>query len=269
MVFSFGNGKADGKEHQKDLLGGKGANLHGMTQLGLPVPPGFTISTEVCTYFYSNNKAYPKPLEAQVKVALAKLEKLMNRGFGSRKNPLLVSVRSGARASMPGMMDTILNLGLNDETVQGLAEESKDARFSYDSYRRFVSMYSDVVLGIHGNRFESMLEDMKHSRGVENDFELTAEDLKELIKQYKQMIRSEGKQFPEDPWEQLWGAVGAVFSSWMSPRAITYRKLNEIPEDWGTAVNVQCMVFGNMGNDCATGVAFTRDPSTGERKFFC
>jgi pyruvate,orthophosphate dikinase len=268
MVFSFGGGKADGKEHQKDLLGGKGANLHGMTQLGLPVPPGFTISTEVCSYFYGNGKNYPKPLENQVKAALAKIEKWMSRKFGDRKNPLLVSVRSGARASMPGMMDTILNLGLNDITVVGLADESGDPRFAYDSYRRFVSMYSDVVLGIHSNRFESLLEDMKHSRSVENDFDLTADDLKELIQQFKQIIRSEGKQFPEDPWEQLWGAVGAVFGSWMAPRAITYRKLNDIPEAWGTAVNIQSMVFGNMGDDCATGVAFTRDPSTGEKKFF-
>lgn len=267
-VVSFGNGKAEGNESQKDLLGGKGANLHGMTRLGLPVPPGFTISTDVCTHFYSNHKSYPKLLEAQVRLALGKVEKTMGRGFGAAKNPLLVSVRSGARASMPGMMDTILNLGLNDTTVEGLIRESKDARFSYDSYRRFITMYSDVVLGIHSNQFESALEDAKHARGVELDTELTAEDLKELVSRYKQIIKTQGKQFPEDPWEQLWGAVGAVFGSWMSPRAITYRKLNEIPEEWGTAVNVQAMVFGNMGNDCATGVAFTRDPSTGEKKFF-
>ncbi|MGZ3687450.1 MAG: pyruvate, phosphate dikinase, partial [Bdellovibrionota bacterium] len=252
----------------KNLLGGKGANLHGMTKLGLPVPPGFTISTDVCTYFYDNGKSYPKSLEAQVKQALARVEKVMGRKFGAKKNPLLVSVRSGARASMPGMMDTILNLGLNDETIQGLIAESNDPRFSYDSYRRFITMYSDVVLNIHSNLFESALEDKKHERGVELDTELTAEDLQELVAQFKQIVRANGKQFPEDPWEQLWGAVGAVFGSWMNPRAITYRKLNDIPAEWGTAVNVQSMVFGNMGDNCATGVAFTRDPSTGERKFF-
>lgn len=268
FVFSFGNGKADGTEHQKDLLGGKGANLHGMTQLGLPVPPGFTLSTEVCAHFYSNDQSYPKVLESQVKQALARIEKEMGRKFGSRKNPLLVSVRSGARASMPGMMDTILNLGMNDETVQGLIEESQDARFSYDSYRRFIGMYSDVVLGIHSNQFESALEDLKHQRGVELDTELSADDLMHLVKSYKQMIRTQGKKFPEDPWEQLWGAISAVFGSWMNPRAITYRKLNGIPESWGTAVTIQSMVFGNQGEDCATGVAFTRDPSTGEKKFF-
>jgi pyruvate,orthophosphate dikinase len=268
LVYFFGGGKADGAETMRDLLGGKGANLHGMTKLGLPVPPGFTITTEVCTHFYENGKAYPRALEAQVKKALAQVEKAMGRKFGSRKSPLLVSVRSGARASMPGMMDTILNLGLNDDTVQGLIDESGDARFSFDSYRRFITMYSDVVLNIHSNQFESALEDMKHSRGVELDTELTAEDLQQLVREFKQIVKLAGKQFPEDPWEQLWGAVSAVFGSWMSPRAITYRKLNEIPESWGTAVNIQSMVFGNMGDDCATGVAFTRDPSTGDKKFF-
>ncbi len=268
FVFFFGGGKADGNEGMKDLLGGKGANLHGMTRLGLPVPPGFTISTELCTHFYGHNKTYPKTLEPQVKQALIKVEKLMGRKFGSRQKPLLVSVRSGARASMPGMMDTILNLGLNDETVEGLVEESNDPRFSYDSYRRFIMMYSDVVLNIHSNQFESILEDKKHARGVTLDTELEAEDLKELVHEFKQLVKTQGKQFPEDPWEQLWGAVGAVFGSWMNQRAITYRKLNQIPEEWGTAVNVQSMVFGNMGDDCATGVAFTRDPSTGEHRFF-
>ncbi|MCM2276985.1 MAG: pyruvate, phosphate dikinase [Oligoflexia bacterium] len=268
FVYFFGDGKADGQEHQKELLGGKGANLHGMTRLGLPVPPGFTITTDVCTYFYGNKKAYPKTLEPQLKAALAKVEKAMSRKFGSARNPLLVSVRSGARASMPGMMDTILNLGLNDQTVQGLIADSKDPRFSYDSYRRFVMMYSDVVLDVHSNHFETALENKKHERGVELDTELSAEDLQALVREFKQIVRANGKQFPEDPWEQLWGAIGAVFGSWMSPRAITYRKLNEIPEEWGTAVNVQSMVFGNMGDDCATGVAFTRDPSTGEKKFF-
>jgi pyruvate, orthophosphate dikinase len=267
-VYFFGNKKADGKEDQKNLLGGKGANLHGMTRLGLPVPSGFTITTEVCSYFYQNEKHYPKALETQVKQALRRMEKEQGRVFGSTQNPLLVSVRSGARASMPGMMDTILNLGLNDETIQGLIQESKDARFSYDSYRRFITMYSDVVLGIHSNHFETALEDMKHAKGVELDTELTAEDLMLLVQTYKKIIKLNGQTFPENPWEQLWGAIGAVFSSWMNPRAITYRKLNEIPEEWGTAVNIQAMVFGNMGEDCATGVAFTRDPSTGEKKFF-
>ena len=239
-----------------------------MTRLGLPVPPGFTLSTEVCTYFYKNQQSYPKHLEVQVKKALARIEKLMGRRFGSKTSPLLVSVRSGARASMPGMMDTVLNLGLNDETVEGLCQESRDTRFSYDSYRRFITMYSDVVLGIHSHLFEGALEEMKNERGFELDTELSGEDLKLLVKRYKQIIRSEGKSFPEDPWDQLWGAVGAVFGSWMNPRAITYRKLNDIPDHWGTAVNIQAMVFGNMGNDCATGVAFTRDPSSGEKKFF-
>ena len=267
-VFTFGGGKAEGAEHKKELLGGKGANLHGMTQLGLPVPPGFTISTEVCTHFYANKKGYPKALEAQVVAAMARIEKQMGRKFGSKKSPLLVSVRSGARASMPGMMDTILNLGLNDETVLGVLAESGNARFAWDSYRRFIAMYSDVVLDIHANHFEAALEDLRHARGVQLDTELSANDLKELVETYKQIVRTNGKEFPTDPWEQLWGAVGAVFGSWMSPRAITYRKLNDIPEDWGTAVNVQSMVFGNMGDDCATGVAFTRDPSSGARKFF-
>ncbi len=239
-----------------------------MTKLGLPVPPGFTITTDVCGHFYKNNKAYPKGLEPQVAKALSQVEKIMRRKFGSSEKPLLVSVRSGARASMPGMMDTILNLGLNDETVQGVIRETGNPRFSWDSYRRFIQMYSDVVLNIHVNQFEAALEDMKHARGVEEDTDLSAEDLQELVKQFKSIVRTSGKEFPEDPWEQLWGAVGAVFGSWMSPRAITYRKLNDIPEAWGTAVNIQSMVFGNMGDDCATGVAFTRDPSTGERKFF-
>jgi pyruvate,orthophosphate dikinase len=239
-----------------------------MTRLGLPVPPGFTITTEVCSYFYSNQSTYPKLLEAQVRAAMTRLERQMKRTFGGKRSPLLVSVRSGARASMPGMMDTILNLGLNDETVEGLIAESKDPRFGYDSYRRFITMYSDVVLNIHTNHFEAALEELKHSRGVELDTELSADDLKGLVAQFKQIVKLNGKTFPEDPWAQLWGAIGAVFGSWMSPRAITYRKLNEIPEHWGTAVNIQSMVFGNMGDDCATGVAFTRDPSVGTKKFF-
>lgn len=276
-VFAFGAGKAEGAETMKDLLGGKGANLHGMTKLGLPVPPGFTISTEVCTHFYAQAKGnadlphaerYPSTLLLEMKSAVAKLEKQMGKKFGDVDNPLLVSVRSGARASMPGMMDTILNLGLNDRTVLGLVENSKDARFSYDSYRRFIAMYSDVVLNIHSNHFEIALEDLKHERGIENDTELSDVDLKSLVQKYKQIVKSNGRTFPDDPWEQLQGAIGAVFASWMNPRANTYRKLNDIPEAWGTAVTVQAMVFGNMGNDCATGVAFTRDPSTGARKFF-
>ncbi len=268
FIYGFGGGKADGSETMKSLLGGKGANLHGMTKLGLPVPPGFTISTEVCTYFYANQKNLPAQLEKQMEAAVKKIEKQMGKKFGDPKNPLLVSVRSGARASMPGMMDTILNLGLNDETIHGLIENSKDARFSYDSYRRFIAMYSDVVLNIHSNQFEIALEDIKHAKGIELDTELTAEDLKSLVTKYKQIVRANGRQFPEKPWEQLLGAITAVFASWMNPRAITYRKLNDIPQEWGTAVNVQAMVFGNMGEDCATGVAFTRDPSTGAKKFF-
>ena len=252
----------------KDLLGGKGANLHSMTHLGMPVPPGFTITTEVCTHYYQNDQGYPKSLDLQLQGAVKKIEKSLGRKLGDTRRPLLVSVRSGARASMPGMMDTILNLGLNDETVRGLAEESKNERFAYDSYRRLISMYSDVVLGIHTNQFEAALEDLKHERGVELDTDLSPEDLQELTRRYKQIVRLAGHTFPQDPWKQLWGAIGAVFGSWMSPRAVTYRKLNAIPENWGTAVTVQAMVFGNMGDDCATGVAFTRDPSTGEKKFF-
>ncbi len=268
FVFSFGNRKSEVKGDQKELLGGKGNNLHAMTRLGLPVPPGFTLSTVVCAYYYQNEKTYPKPLENEIRKALKQVEKHMKRRFGAAKNPLLVSVRSGARVSMPGMMDTILNLGLNDVTVEGLIEESHDPRFGYDSYRRLISMYSDVVLGIHSSHFESALEDLKHSKGVTLDTDLKAEDLKTLVADFKQIVKENGKRFPEDPWEQLWGAMGAVFSSWMTPRATTYRKLNRIPEDWGTAVTIQSMVFGNMGQDCATGVAFTRDPSTGEKKFF-
>jgi len=268
FVYSFSPGRAEGAEGMKNLLGGKGANLHGMIKLGLPVPPGFTISTEVCTHYYANDKKFPNTLHQQVKAGVAMIEKSMKRQFGGSKNPLLVSVRSGARASMPGMMDTVLNLGLNDKTIEGLIAESKDERFSYDSYRRFITMYSNVVLDIDTHHFESALEETKAQRGVELDTELTASDLKELVLEFKKIVKMNGKSFPEDPWDQLWGAISAVFNSWMNPRAITYRKLNEIPEAWGTAVNVQAMVFGNMGDDCATGVAFTRDPSTGAKKFF-
>lgn len=268
-VYSFGDGKADGRADMKNLLGGKGANLAEMTNLGLPVPPGFTITTEVCTVFYANNKNYPPELEAQVDAALAQLEKRMGKKFGDKANPLLVSVRSGARASMPGMMDTILNLGLNDQTIEGLKTQSGDVRFAYDSYRRFIQMFSNVVLNVDHHNFEEVLEDHKHTKGYKQDTDMTAEDWQSVIGDYKKVVQQKtGKPFPQDAQEQLWGAIGAVFSSWMNQRAITYRKLNNIPADWGTAVNVQSMVFGNMGNDCATGVAFTRNPSTGENKFY-
>ncbi|BCR05965.1 pyruvate, phosphate dikinase [Desulfuromonas versatilis] len=268
-VYFFGNGKAEGKGDMKNLLGGKGANLAEMTAIGLPVPPGFTITTEVCTEFYKNNRNYPAELKGQVAEQLRQVEELMGRKFGDSGNPLLVSVRSGARASMPGMMDTVLNLGLNDQTVQGVIAKSGDPRFAYDSYRRFIQMYSNVVLNLDGDILEDILEHMKEQRGVRNDTELSADDLKQLVSLFKTRVKEElGREFPEDPQEQLWGAIGAVFGSWMNPRAITYRKLNNIPAEWGTAVNVQSMVYGNMGDDCATGVAFTRNPSTGEKVFF-
>jgi pyruvate,orthophosphate dikinase len=268
-VYGFGNGKADGKAEMRDLLGGKGANLAEMSSIGLPVPPGFTVTTEVCTFYYANNRTYPGELKAQVGAALAEVEKIVGRKFGDPDNPLLVSVRSGARASMPGMMDTVLNLGLNDTTVLGLARSSGDERFAYDSYRRFIQMYSDVVLEVDHHNFEEVLEQKKHDLDVHLDTELKADDWKDIIKQYKKVVERElGKPFPQEPQEQLWGAIGAVFGSWMNQRAITYRKLHDIPESWGTAVNVQAMVFGNMGDDCATGVAFTRNPSTGENLFY-
>jgi len=268
-VYFFGEGKAEGSGEMKNLLGGKGANLAEMTAIGLPVPPGFTITTEVCTEFYKNDRRYPEALRAQVEENLKQVEQLMGKAFGDPKNPLLVSVRSGARASMPGMMDTVLNLGLNDETVKGVIEQSGDERFAYDSYRRFIQMYANVVLGMDGDILEHILEQMKEKRDVEQDTALTAADLKELVGQFKQKVKEElGHDFPEEPKEQLWGAIGAVFGSWMNPRAITYRKLNNISAEWGTAVNVQSMVFGNMGEDCATGVAFTRNPSTGENLFY-
>lgn len=268
-VYSFGDGYAEGRVDMKNLLGGKGANLAEMCTLGLPVPPGFTITTEVCTYYYDNQHQFPQELKAQVDAAMQTMEQCLKVEFGNATNPLLVSVRSGARASMPGMMDTVLNLGLNDATVEGLARKSQNPRFAYDSYRRFIQMYSDVVLGIDHYHFEEMLELKKQDRGIELDTELTAEDLKDLVKKYKEkVLETLGKPFPEDVHEQLWGGISAVFSSWMNPRAITYRKLHDIPGSWGTAVNIQSMVFGNMGNDCATGVAFTRDPSTGENSFY-
>jgi pyruvate,orthophosphate dikinase len=268
-VYSFGDGVAEGNAKMKELLGGKGANLAEMCSLGLPVPPGFTITTEVCTAYYKNGRKYPADLEAQVKEAIANIEKALGKKFGDATDPLLVSVRSGARASMPGMMDTVLNLGLNDKTIVGLAKKSGNERFAYDSYRRFIQMYSDVVLGVEHYNFEELLELKKQDRGVSLDTELDAADLKDLVESYKKKVAEEtGKPFPQDVNEQIWGAVNAVFDSWMNARAITYRRLNEIPESWGTAVNIQSMVFGNMGSDCATGVAFTRDPSTGDNDFY-
>ena len=268
-VYFFGDGKAEGTAEMKGLLGGKGANLAEMTSIGLPVPAGFTISTEVCTEFYKNFHEYPASLKGEVDANLRNIEELMGKKFGDPKNPLLVSVRSGARASMPGMMDTILNLGLNDTTVQGIIAQSRDERFAYDAYRRFVQMYSNVVMGMDGSILEHILESKKEEKEVHLDTDLTADDWKELVAKFKAKIeKTLGQKFPEEPQEQLWGAIGAVFGSWMNARAITYRRLNNIPAEWGTAVNIQAMVFGNMGNDCATGVAFTRDPSTGENYFY-
>src|SRR5712672_1550386 len=268
-VFTFGDGKAEGKAGLRDLLGGKGANLAEMANLGLPVPPGFTIPTSVCTYFYAHEKSYPKELKAQLEKALDHVGKLTRKAFGDSKNPLLVSVRSGGRASMPGMMDTVLNLGLNDKTVEALAEMSGDRRFAYDSYRRFITMYSDVVLGFEHHHFEDILDTFKDGQGYTLDTDLTGDDWVDLVGRYKEAVaRETGHDFPQDPHAQLWGAVGAVFSSWMNARAVTYRRLHDIPESWGTAVNVQAMVFGNMGDTSATGVAFTRNPSTGEKKLY-
>jgi pyruvate, orthophosphate dikinase len=268
-VYTFGDGKAEGQSSMRDLLGGKGANLAEMSNMGLPVPPGFTITTEVCTWYYANGRTYPEALASQVETGLAQIGKLTGKVFGDAANPLLVSVRSGARASMPGMMDTILNLGLNDITVVALAKGSGDERFAYDSYRRFIQMYSNVVLEVDHHNFEEILEVYKERKGLSLDTDLTAEDWKHLVGEYKRRVEEEtGKPFPQDPREQLWGAVGAVFSSWMNQRAITYRRLHAIPESWGTAVNVQAMVFGNMGETSATGVAFTRNPSTGAKELY-
>ena len=267
-VYTFGDGKAEGDASMRNLLGGKGANLAEMNVVGLPVPPGFTVTTEVCTYYYNNNHTYPADLKEQVKEAVAGVEKIMGKKFADANNPLLFSVRSGARVSMPGMMDTVLNLGLNDETVKALAKASGSERFAYDSYRRFLQMFSDVVLGADLDLYEEALENMKKSKGYKSDTDLTAEDLKELVKEYKEIGQKLGKVVPQDPWEQLWAGIGAVFGSWMVDRAITYRKLNNIPGDWGTAVNVQTMVFGNAGDDCATGVCFSRDPATGENVYY-
>ena len=267
-VYTFGNGKAEGDASMRNLLGGKGANLAEMNVVGLPVPPGFTVTTEVCTYYYNNDHTYPADLKDQVKAAVAEVEKVMGKYFADAYNPLLFLVRSGARVSMPGMMDTVLNLGLNDETVKALAKASGSERFAYDSYRRFLQMFSDVVLGADLDLYEEALENMKKSKGYKSDTELTAEDLKELVKEYKEIGQKLGKVVPQDPWDQLWAGIGAVFGSWMAARAITYRKLNNIPGDWGTAVNVQTMVFGNAGDDCATGVCFSRDPATGENVYY-
>ncbi|MGQ0584313.1 MAG: pyruvate, phosphate dikinase [Reyranella sp.] len=268
-VYCFGDGKAEGRAEMRNLLGGKGANLAEMSSLGLPVPPGFTITTELCTHYYANKETYPAELNDEVEAGVASIEKVVGAGFGDPNNPLLVSVRSGARASMPGMMDTVLNLGLNDRTVLGLAKSSGDERFAYDSYRRFIQMYSNVVLDVGHHYFEEALERKKEDLGVTMDTDLKADDWRAIVAEYKKIVEKRtGKPFPQEPREQLWGAVGAVFGSWMNQRAITYRRLHAIPESWGTAVNVQAMVFGNMGDDCATGVAFTRDPSTGANLFY-
>jgi len=268
-VYTFGDGAAEGHAGDRELLGGKGANLAEMCRLGLPVPPGFTITTEFCNWYYANGNAYPAALKEQVSAALEHIARLTGRRLGDPKRLLLVSVRSGARASMPGMMDTVLNLGLNDDAVEALAADSGDARFAYDSYRRFIQMYSNVVLGLDHEVFEEILEDEKARRGHELDTALSADDWRAVIDLYKAKVEEElGKAFPQDPEEQLWGAIGAVFASWMNPRAITYRRLHDIPENWGTAVNVQAMVFGNMGDTSATGVAFTRNPSTGEKALY-
>jgi len=274
-VYYFGGGKADGNSTMKSLLGGKGANLAEMTNIKLPVPAGFTITTEVCTYYYANKRKYPKELEKQIKDALAKVEKQMGSKFGDEKNPLLVSVRSGARASMPGMMDTVLNLGLNDKTAQALINKTGNERFVYDSYRRFVQMYGDVVMDLkpkdknQEDPFEKIIEHKKQKLGIKLDTDFSVTDLKELVSEFKSAIKKEtGKDFPADPMDQLWGAIGAVFNSWMNDRAIVYRKLNDIPEEWGTAVNIQSMVFGNMGESSGTGVAFTRNPSNGDNEFY-
>jgi len=268
-VYSFGAKGSDGDSSMRNLLGGKGANLAEMSGIGLPVPPGFTISTEVCTRYYDNGRTYPETLGGQVADAVARIEAETGARFADPQNPLLVSVRSGARASMPGMMDTVLNLGLNDETVEGLARRADDKRFAYDSYRRFIQMYTDVVMEVDHGLFEDELEELKLRHGVFDDTGLTGDHLETLVATYKTIVEEEaGRPFPQDPHDQLWGAIGAVFNSWMNARATTYRRLNNIPASWGTAVNVQAMVFGNMGDDCATGVAFTRDPSTGENSFY-
>ncbi|HEY8532029.1 MAG TPA: pyruvate, phosphate dikinase, partial [Limnochorda sp.] len=267
-IYFFARGQTEGRADMKNLLGGKGANLAEMTSLGIPVPPGFTITTEVCTQFYANGRRWPEGLDEEVRAAMRRLEEITGRKFGDPEKPLLVSVRSGARVSMPGMMDTILNLGLNDQTVEGLARLA-DARFAYDSYRRFVQMYGNVVMGVPSEEYEKLIDEVKERKGVTLDTELTAEDWKELVARFKKLTEEKtGKPFPNDPEEQLFGAITAVFDSWNNPRAIRYRAINKIPGDWGTAVNVQTMVFGNLGPTSGTGVAFTRDPATGKNVFY-
>jgi len=268
-VYGFGAAQTDGDASLRNLLGGKGANLAEMSSLGLPVPPGFTVTTEVCSYYYDHDHQYPDALKSQVDLALQALEKEMGCGFGDASNPLLVSVRSGARVSMPGMMDTVLNLGLNDDTVEGLAVQSGDERFAWDSYRRFIQMYGDVVLGVDHHEFEDVIDTYKRRNNLAQDTDILAEGWKEIVTEYKDLVQDAlGRPFPFDPQEQLWGAIGAVFGSWMIPRAVTYRNIHEISHNWGTAVNVQAMVFGNMGDDCSTGVCFTRDPSNGKNYFY-
>ena len=268
-VYDFGFGNADGNASMRDILGGKGANLAEMNKLGISVPPGFTISTKVCDYYYAHEKTFPNELKDQVDNSIKNIEEKLEFNFGGGKHPLLVSVRSGSRASMPGMMDTVLNLGLNDKTVIDLSIASNDKRFALDSYRRFIQMYSDIVLGVPHSDFEEILEEEKISNNVMLDTELSEESLEQLVKKYKEHVKETTKKdFPQDPYEQLWGAISAVFDSWKNQRAITYRKLNDIPEEWGTAVNIQAMVFGNMGDDCCTGVAFTRNPSTGDKEIY-
>ncbi|WP_375705883.1 pyruvate, phosphate dikinase [Bartonella sp. AA2SXKL] len=268
-VYSFGDGKAEGSASERNLLGGKGANLAEMSNLGLPVPPGFTLTTEVCNFYYAHDKSYPEELQESVKQALRYVAEQTGREFGNEQRPLLLSVRSGARASMPGMMDTVLNLGMNDKTVKAIALQANNERFAYDSYRRFIQMYSNVVLGLDHSYFEEILDEVKACNGYTIDTEMTADDWKNVIISYKAYVEEKlGTPFPQDPEQQLWGAIGAVFSSWMTARAVTYRRLHSIPESWGTAVNVQAMVFGNMGEDSATGVAFTRNPSTGKKELY-
>src|SRR5215831_18744813 len=274
-IYFFGAGVAEGRAAMRELLGGKGANLAEMASLKLPVPPGFTISTRVCNYYYDNQSSYPKGLAAGVKKSVARMEKALGRSFGDEQNPLLVSVRSGARVSMPGMMDTVLNLGLTDETVRGLEAASGNPRFAWDSYRRFCQMYGDVVLKLKPENkqdrdpFEELIDRKKSQRGAQEDVDLTVDDLRELVNEFRDLIRQRiGRDVPQDPHEQLWEAIGAVFGSWNNERAVTYRKLNNIPGEWGTAVTVQSMVYGNLGSDCATGVAFTRNPATGEHGIY-
>src|SRR5438105_3116137 len=274
-VYFFGSGKADGRADMKELLGGKGANLAEMTNIGLPVPAGFTLTTEICTYYSDHEHKYPPELKKEVDTAMKKTEEAMGAKFGDPKNPLLVSCRSGARVSMPGMMDTVLNIGLNEQTLKGLIDKTGNERFAWDSYRRFVQMYGDVVLGLKPTSkteidpFEHIMDELKHAKGVKLDTDLDVNDLKELVKRFKKAVKERtGKDFPDDVNDQMWGAIGAVFGSWMNDRAIVYRRQYGFPHEWGTAANICSMVFGNMGDDCCTGVAFTRDPATGEKVFY-